>query len=698
MMFNKKTIFFLIFFGIFSFSSLVYFYFTQRSFTQNQRTFLLNLDTLDNLNSDITSELLKNALYSYNSQDQIAFEYDEIQRELEELKDCAILDDEAYEHIRDNIDDTIAIQVVELLKEVQDFLILNAAVKNSLVFLSRHVENALELSQKDQKLYIEAVKILDYFKDTRKMQDLDYLRNVDYLLKSDSQDVKTQKFVKTFNLHASYLMRQFPKFIAVTKKVLNNKIGDSIHDVRNDFSSISLYDFKFLDLFAFIVFVLLVFYFVLVVYLFARYYKAHAKLVHTTNSLEHSLTHDYLTGLYNRNAFEKDIEEFNKPTVLLANIDSFKEINDVYGNEFGNKVLLMLSKLFLSYLSGISQKKLYRVGGDEFAVVFEETTLEDALTVGKKLEEFIAKESFELDGIHFNLSVSIAVNDKAPLLENADLALKLIKREVGKRVIAYKEELAIKENWQKNIEIINTIKEALEENRVVPYFQPIVNLQTMKIEKYEALVRIVLPSHEVLSPYYFLPIAAKTQYYYEITKRMIAQTMKVAKEFGEYRFSINFSMNDIINPEITDALFRLFDTNLDVASRIDIELLETEIMLVDDSRISAFIEKVHSYGSKILIDDFGTGYSNFSYFSSLDIDVIKIDASIVKEITTDARKLHMLKSIHNFTSGMDMTNVAEFVETKEVALLLKEIGIEYAQGYLFSKPVPQPLAEPSVTL
>ena len=697
-MFNKKAIFLLVLFGFFSFSTLVYFYFTQRSFTQNQRTFLLDLDSLDNYNSDITSELLKNALYAYNSQDKIAYEYDAMQKQIEKLKNAEILKNEAYAHIKDDLEETIDVEIEEFLKEVQDFLILNAAVKNSLVFLSRHVESALQLSKKDQKLYIEALKILDYFKDTRKMQDLDYLRNVNYLLQSDSKDVQTQKFIKTFNLHAAYLMQKFPEFIVVTKKVLNNNIGNSIHDVRRDFSTVSLYDFHYLDIFAFIVFVLLVLYFVLVIYLFIRYYKAHTSVIKTSNSLQHSLTHDYLTGLYNRNAFEKDLQEFQKPAILLANIDAFKEINDVYGNDFGNKVLQMFAKLLNSYLASISKKRIYRVGGDEFAIVFEESTTEDVLRIGKNLEEFIAKKNFALEGVHFNLSVSVAVNDKAPLLENADLALKLIKKEVGKRVILYKEELAIKENWKNNLKIINIIKSALEEDRVVPYFQPIVNLQTLQIEKYEALVRIVLPSKELLSPYAFLAIASKTQYYYEITKRMISKTMKMAKEYPEYRFSINFSMNDIVNGEITDALFDLFETNLEVASRIDIELLETEMMLVDDVRINAFIERLHSYGSKILIDDFGTGYSNFSYFSTLDVDIIKIDASIVKEITTNARKLHMLKSIHNFTSGMDMANVAEFVETKEVALLLKEIGIEYAQGYLFSKPLPEPLENRSVKL
>ncbi|MEA2092037.1 MAG: EAL domain-containing protein, partial [Campylobacterota bacterium] len=114
--------------------------------------------------------------------------------------------------------------------------------------------------------------------------------------------------------------------------------------------------------------------------------------------------------------------------------------------------------------------------------------------------------------------------------------------------------------------------------------------------------------------------------------------------------------------------------------------------------VQKFITKLKTYGSKILIDDFGTGYSNFSYFSDLDIDIVKIDGSIVSEIETNERKLHMLTSIHKFSNGMDMKNVAEFVETKEVAILLREIGVEYAQGYYFSPPLPKPLDSDEVSI
>ncbi len=413
--------------------------------------------------------------------------------------------------------------------------------------------------------------------------------------------------------------------------------------------------------------------------------------------MEDSLSHDEMTGLHNRNALTQDISvSQNNAIIMLVDISAFKEVNDIYGNTFGNKVLIEFTHFLHQFFHKITNATIYRIGGDEFAILFTNKTVDKLMQIGTNLEKSTRNQNFKIDNILTNLSVRVAINSIAPLLENADVALKALKEDINKRVVKYEENLSIKKEWQKNIEIINIVKSALKEDRIVPYFQGIVNLQTMKIEKYEALVRLILPSGEVLSPVTFLDIVSKTHYYYDITEVMITKTIDVAKAHPMQRFSINFSMKDIINENIIHTLFKLFDADKETAKRIDIELLETELVAVDDSRIDDFIAKIHSYGSKILIDDFGTGYSNFAYLSDLDVDIIKIDASITKEIISDPRKSHIAKTIHSFTSGLNMLNVAEYVETKEMALRLKEMGVEYAQGYFFSKPLPQPLENSDV--
>ncbi len=413
--------------------------------------------------------------------------------------------------------------------------------------------------------------------------------------------------------------------------------------------------------------------------------------------MEDSLSHDEMTGLHNRNALTQDISvSQNNAIIMLVDISAFKEVNDIYGNTFGNKVLIEFTHFLHQFFHKITNATIYRIGGDEFAILFTNKTVDKLMQIGTNLEKSTRNQNFKIDNILTNLSVRVAINSIAPLLENADVALKALKEDINKRVVKYEENLSIKKEWQKNIEIINIVKSALKEDRIVPYFQGIVNLQTMKIEKYEALVRLILPSGEVLSPVTFLDIVSKTHYYYDITEVMITKTIDVAKAHPMQRFSINFSMKDIINENIIHTLFKLFDADKETAKRIDIELLETELVAVDDSRIDDFIAKIHSYGSKILIDDFGTGYSNFAYLSDLDVDIIKIDASITKEIISDPKKSHIAKTIHSFTSGLNMLNVAEYVETKEMALRLKEMGVEYAQGYFFSKPLPQPLENSDV--
>jgi EAL domain-containing protein (putative c-di-GMP-specific phosphodiesterase class I) len=176
---------------------------------------------------------------------------------------------------------------------------------------------------------------------------------------------------------------------------------------------------------------------------------------------------------------------------------------------------------------------------------------------------------------------------------------------------------------------------------------------------------------------------------------VIEKTIKTAKMYPQYRFSINLSMNDIQNEPLVDTLFELFEKDISVASRIDIELLETEF-LEDLEKVKIFIDRLHSFGSCVLLDDFGSGYSNFSYFSELEIDIVKIDGSIINEIATNTRKYHMLQSISQFCKGMHLRMVAEFVDTKEIVTLLEELGIDYAQGFYFAKPAPKPLENPTL--
>lgn len=693
-----RLIYFILAIGIISSAILIYFYIIQRDFTKNHREFLISINKLENANAGLTYLILENSLYVYHNQDEISQNAKELENEYNNLVNSNILKNKNYKSVSEGLFN-LKKELLFDLENIEEYLMTNAGIKNSLVFLTRHVESATSLNQEDKEIFLKANQILKHFHDAIKMQDLDYIDGLDILIHSNSQSSKTQEFINVFNLHANYLLKKYPPFINITKQVLKNDTHLSIKRISNNFSKLALNDFQALDIFASVIFTIFILSLLTIVLLFMKYQRENKKLLKTKESLEYSNTYDMLTGLFNRKVLEDDLSKSDFPHILVVNIDGFKHYNDIYGNNVGNILLKDLAKFLklLLRVTNIPKCKVYRLGADEFGILFEDIDKKIAFDIGIELEKNIADHLFSIEKLRLNLTVSIASNCITPILENADLALKLIKKEQRSHVIEYKESLNLKRSVQENMETLELIKNAIADDRIIPFFQPIINLKTLKIEKYEALVRLQLLNGTFLSPFKFLDISKKTPYYYEITKIMISKTIKVAEEFPKYQFSINISMLDILDDDITNILFESLKNHPLVCSRIDIELLEVE-HLADIERVQEFIQTLHKFGSKVLIDDFGSGYSNFSYFSDLDIDIVKIDGSIVSEITTNERKLHMLKSMHQFSHGMGMECVAEFVETKESALLLRDIGVEYAQGYYFSQPLQMPLESDEVTI
>ena len=692
----KKLIFLVFSVGFISSIAIIYFYILQKDFTKYHREFLLSVNSLENAHADLEHQILQNSIYAYHNQDKVSATINRVEEKYQKLKKSHILE---YKTYRQTKMDLILLKkhIDANLQNIEDYIMLNAGIKNSLVFLSRRIEDAAYLQKEDRDLFIEATKILKHFNDAKRMQDIDYIKNNNFLLKSKSKNLKTQKFVANFNLHSNYLTDKYPIFLQTTKSIFNDDVQNYIKKLKKEFSVLALNDFKALDIFASILFSVFVSSLIIIAVLFIKYLRENKKLQETTASLEHSLIYDHLTDLHNRRAFENQLQKTKVPHLLLINIDGFKYINDIYGNDIGNIILKELAQIIKTELADISNGSVYRLGGDEFGVLFDKISNQKALQIAHTIEDKISNHHFIVDDLTLHLQVSIASNSTPPILENTDLALKLLKKDPTRKISEYNDNLNLKANVKENMKIIQQIKSAIEEDRIVPFFQPIINLKTSKIEKYEALVRLKLDDDTFLPPFKFLDISKKSSYYHFITRIMIEKTLKIAKEFPKYRFSINISMIDILNTKLTQMLFETLDANLEVANRLDIELLESE-NLENLTVVQNFIIKLQTYGSKILIDDFGTGYSNFSYFSDLDIDIVKIDGSIVNEIETNVRKLHMLTSIHKFSNGMNMKNVAEYVETKEVAILLREIGVEYAQGYYFSPPLPKPLDSDEVTI
>ncbi len=390
-----------------------------------------------------------------------------------------------------------------------------------------------------------------------------------------------------------------------------------------------------------------------------------------------------LTGLPNRYKLSSDLATTEGGYLAVVNIDSFKIINDFYGNDIGDMILIELAKR----LSKIFETKgflVYKLSSDEYGIFCEKCafSFEDEIVSGVGLA---CADSMKCGDVEIVLGVSIGiVSGQEGLLEKANMALGFAKKN-RKQLAVYDESMLIGKNYEKNLTVSKTLREAIEGDWFVPYFQPIVNAATGETEKYETLVRIVKPDGEVLSPFVFLDVAKTTRLYPHITRAVISKAFEIFKNKQE-SFSVNLSVEDILDTE-TRAFIMGMLGSYNIANRVIFEILESE-GIENYEEVSDFLCAAKKLGVQIAIDDFGTGYSNFEHLAKLNVDIIKIDGSLINNIDTNKNSEIITETIVSFAQKLGMRSVAEFVHSKEVYDKIKNIGVDYAQGYHLGQPAP----------
>lgn len=393
-------------------------------------------------------------------------------------------------------------------------------------------------------------------------------------------------------------------------------------------------------------------------------------------------TTDDLTHLPNRIKLFDDLALSNNPRIALVNIDSFGEINRFYGFESGNTLLKEFTTTMLKMLPS-SFYKLYKLDADNF-ILF--TDGEDIATFCKVVEEIISQiHSHEflpqLQGILARISVGIAT-EKAQILSRAEEALKQARLKNCDWFLSNEKEEAI---HLQNFQMLSILKNAIENDRIVPYYQAIVTIKSRRTTKYESLIRLIDENGKVYTPYFFLEVAKKSKYYSILTRTMIEKSLFDFEKRTE-EIAINLSVEDIEDKE-TVAFIKNAIVNFKDPSRITFELTETEA-IQDYKTITTFIKSVKELGVKIAIDDFGSGYSNFAYLAQFNADILKIDGTIIKEIATDSNSYQIAAAINDFAKRLGMKTVAEFVFNQEIDDIVKELKIDFAQGYYHAQPVP----------
>jgi PAS domain S-box-containing protein/diguanylate cyclase (GGDEF)-like protein len=396
---------------------------------------------------------------------------------------------------------------------------------------------------------------------------------------------------------------------------------------------------------------------------------------------------DALTDIKNRYCLMNDINELKSSAIALFDIVKFSEINDFYGYKLGDVLLGEIAQTIKKSIRDEKSKDVYRIHGDQFAVLNysmnHERFVQRIQELLNELEQKVYTLNHQEIKIQFVVGISFEFNN---LVNTADMALKRAKQKKIDLLI-YDDEVSFDKEYENNLKWSNKLRQAIETDNLLPYYQAIVNNKTLEWEKYESLVRIIDENGEVISPFFFLEIAKNTRYYDIITKTMIKKSFEMF-ENSSRSFSVNLSVKDILNPEIANYIIQMLE-NYSSGERVVFEIVESE-EIENYEAIKAFIFKVKGFGSKIAIDDFGSGYSNFNYILEIQTDFIKIDASLIKHIHQDKNARILVETIVSFAKKMNIATIAEYVENEEIFKIVQEIDIDYSQGYYFSKPEAQP--------
>ena len=398
---------------------------------------------------------------------------------------------------------------------------------------------------------------------------------------------------------------------------------------------------------------------------------------------------DELTLLPNRQKLLKDLKDSKIQKIAMININSFRDINNFYGFEAGDLVLKKFSQILLDKISTNINLDLYRVANDVFAICTKnKDNLKEIRDICTNIIEYFSLHPILINNNSFYLSISIGVarncKDSAVqnnLLSKAEYALRIAKkRDIS--ILFLDENIELYNKLKENKKLIEELKNALISNNLLIYGQKLIN-NISKKEKYEILMRVKLEDGSILTPYSFLKEAKKAKLYLGMTRMLVKKACEYFKD-KDIDFNLNLTLEDIKDEYTMDFIVNAMEKT-NTAKQITFEIVESE-GIESFTEVSNFIKKAKKLGCKIAIDDFGTGYSNFEYIIKLDVDYIKIDGSLIKNINTDNNLYLTVQTIVGFAKALKIKTVAEFVHNEEVLNCVKNLDIDYSQGFFIDEP------------
>ena len=400
---------------------------------------------------------------------------------------------------------------------------------------------------------------------------------------------------------------------------------------------------------------------------------------------------DMATGLYTQNQLIEELHRAAKPVLFYLNINDFSSINDFYGIRIADRLLIYVADL-LREMFPAHHEHIYKYHNDEFFLLFDADTVDPAACERymQRILDHIEQQSIDCDGqscISITLRGGIAhylqSAQHEALLSLAMVAAREAKKQ-HKKFLLYKRDMNREGDYKHNIEWIAKIREAIRDDRIVPYFQPIIDNRNGTVTKYEALVRLIDREGKAISPYFFLEIAKKAKLYTRITKIMLEKTAAMLRRFPQFDYSVNLTVEDIQDEEIRAYIMQVVK-KCEHPNHLIFEITESE-SIDDYTTVYRFTREVSACGIRIAIDDFGSGYANFDHIVNLKPDFIKIDGSLIKEIDSSSEAAIVTEAIIAFSKKMGSQTVVEYVHNEAVYRKVIALGADFSQGFHLGEP------------
>ncbi|MFA4134402.1 MULTISPECIES: EAL domain-containing protein [unclassified Brevibacillus] len=418
-------------------------------------------------------------------------------------------------------------------------------------------------------------------------------------------------------------------------------------------------------------------------------------------TIHHLAYHDALTDLPNRRMYVQQLSKEmmqakrfqSSLAVLFLDLDRFKDVNDSFGHDVGDMLLIEASKRLQACLK--PGDVVARLGGDEFTIMQNQLLDRNEATALAEQIMYQLQRPFELDGHVFNVSCSIGIalypqdgDNPEDLLKRADTALYTVKSR-GKNGYDFFDPTMEAKSLER-ILMENEMRKAIEQEQFQIYYQPKIDIATSAMTGMEALVRWVHPELGIIPPNRFIPIAEETGMILALGEWILKQACKQNKNWHDQGYtlkvSVNLSARQIYQKDLVEMIKDILQETKLSPHWLELEI--TESIFVKMEEATAVLQQIRDIGIQISIDDFGTGYSSFSYIKSLPVDTIKIDASFIRDIHHNQESQAIVKAIVTIAQSLNMNVIAEGIELHDQVAALKENGCDHGQGYLFSKPLP----------